>query len=77
MATPSLQQNIDEPGSRNLVFTSAGRYSQIHHWLRRRSDFDLMVVDYDGPIERHRQIADYHAVRQGGEFPNLHWVYQT
>ena len=64
------------PKSRNLVFTSAGDLSNLHHWLNGRRDFDLWVVHYGGQINTYLEHAEFYARGSGTKFQNLHSVYQ-
>ncbi len=64
------------PGSRNLVFTSAGDRSNVPLWLRvRRRDFDLFVTYYGERPEALRAVADFFLVHTGTKFQNLHYCY--
>lgn len=73
----ALYQSVDLPRSRNLVFTSAGDCSNLHHWLRGRRDFDVFVVYYGDEPDRYKDVSDYYLARRGGKFPNLHYVYKN
>jgi hypothetical protein len=64
------------PKSRNLVFTSAGDLSNLHHWLKGRRDFDLWIVYYGEQTDIHEAHADFYARSGGTKFQNLHRVYQ-
>ena len=62
--------------SNNLVFTSAGDRSNLHHWLQGRRDFDLWVVYYGEQPGMFQELATYHVNRRGSKFQNLHYCYQ-
>lgn len=64
------------PKSPNLVFTSAGDLSNLHHWLKGRRDFDLWVVSYGEQNDLHEAQADFYARSRGAKFQNLRKVYQ-
>src|SRR5262249_2626254 len=65
------------PRSNNLVFTSAGDFSNVRLWLQgRRRDFDLWVTYYGD--EQHaglRSVPEYFVTRGGTKFQNLHYCY--
>lgn len=61
---------------RYLVFTSAGDRNAVVSWLGPSREFDLWVVWYgkgEAPLE---QMADYHVLRFGSKFQNLHFCFQ-
>jgi hypothetical protein len=65
------------PSSKNLVFTSAGDFSNVRLWLEgRHRDFDLWVTYYGD--EHHaslRSVPEYFVTREGTKFQNLHYCY--
>ncbi len=71
-----LNRNIDHPGSKYLVFTSAGDNSNLSGWLEEDRNFDLWVSYYGDEQDRYRDVSDYYIAKKGGKFPALHYVYQ-
>jgi hypothetical protein len=60
-----------------LVFTSAGRNSNVRRWLGPGRLFDLWVVYYrDGDIPEELLSADYLSRRKGSKFQNLHAAFE-
>lgn len=60
----------------NLVFTSAGKHSNIEQWLSGQS-FDIFVVYYaDGEFPLRHKVQHL-AYRKGGKFQNLHYFFQS
>jgi hypothetical protein len=70
-----LLKSNTTPGSRNLVFTSAGDQSNVRRWLSGRRDFDLWVVYYGSVPKRLYPEADLYLARAGTKFQNLHYCY--
>jgi hypothetical protein len=62
--------------SRNLVFTSAGDHSNLHHWLEGARDFDLWIVYYGDRPGMFQAEADFYLAAKGAKFQNLHLCYQ-
>lgn len=65
-----------EARSRNLVFTSAGDHSNLHHWLKGHRDFDLWIVYYGDQPGKFQRQADIYLRAKGAKFQNLHYAYQ-
>ena len=76
--TISLSQNIDAPNSKYLVFTSAGDYAKLHHWLKGYRNFDLWISYYGDKQNqyKYKEYSDFYIAKKGGKFPALHYVYQ-
>ena len=65
------------PPARNLVFTSAGDWSNISGWLTGRRNFDLWISYYGDEPGRDADVADFYNVRRDAKFGNLKFVYDT
>lgn len=74
--TNALSKNIDRPGSRYLVFTSAGDSSSLHHWRTGRRNFDLWVSYYGDEGDRYKNQCEFYIARKGGKFPNLSYIHR-
>lgn len=72
-----LHKNTDLPGSKYLVFTSAGDRANLQNWLKGRRNFDLWVTYYGDKPDHHREVGDYYMARKGAKFPNLHYAYRN
>ena len=72
-----LDRQLQQPTSRNLVFTSAGDHANLRGWLSGRRDFDLWITYYGDRENPYLDCSDYAMVRKGGKFPNLHHAYQN
>lgn len=70
-----LKKNVNQPQSKNLVFTSAGDNSNLEHWLNGKSDFDLWISYYGNEEGKFSDISDYYIAKKGGKFPGLHYIY--
>ena len=71
-----LSENINESGSKYLVFTSAGDNAKLHHWLKGSRNFDLWVSYYGDEKNRYKDQSDFYMAKKGGKFPGLFYVYQ-
>ncbi len=71
----TLTQNIKQPTSKNLVFTSAGDNSNLECWLKGKSNFDLWISYYGNTTGKFSTISEYYMAKKGGKFPGLHYVY--
>lgn len=57
--------------SRHLVYTSAGDYSSLDHWLRASRPFDVWISYYGQHRNRFAGRSEYYVERRGGKFPSL------
>lgn len=62
---------------KNLVFTSAGDFSNVRLWLNRHKNFDLYIVNYGSDDNGLEELADFYLHHCGGKFPNLHHVWTS
>jgi len=73
-------QNLSPPGPqsqhKNLVFTSAGDYSNIQQWLGESPNWDLWLCYYGDTSHSLAKQARYYTEHKGGKFPNLYYAYQ-
>lgn len=72
----SVDTKIGVPSSRNLVYTSAGDWSNLHYWLKGNKKFDLWITYYGNKGPRYKESADFYNIRQGSKWQNLYDIYQ-
>jgi hypothetical protein len=65
---------IKDKSANYLIFTSAGRNSNIKQWMKDPS-FDLFTVDYCQGDSNSKLFSNYYLERKGGKFQNIHFCY--
>ena len=67
---------MKSPGSKYLVYTSAGDKANLYYWLKKNKgqkcykNFDLWVTYYgDQKKDHYRDVSDFYNRRNGGKFP--------
>lgn len=63
--------------NKNLVFSSVGNYSNHHHWLKGKRNFDLYLINYSNKNSEYKNDADYYLERKGSKFQNFHYLFKN
>lgn len=57
---------------RFLIYTSAGKHNNVHHWVNTRErSYDIWVTNYSDKPGLLKDVADFYSERKGAKFPNL------
>jgi len=63
---------------RFLLYTCAGKNSQIQRWANNKNRlFDIFVTNYSDSSGLNREYADFYNERKGAKFPNFKYLYDN